>query len=294
MDDLMQEFVSEIHENLEELDHDLARLNMAPGDKDALARVLRIIHTIKGAARFAGLPELESITHETENTLAGFKANGHDVSASLAQVSKSVRRVRAILDDIAVKQETMPAFDSGSVLWERMPVMMRDLGAELGKDISFEISGDATSVHAAALELVKGPLFHILRNSADHGIETPEVRRATNKSETGKIILTASEEKGFTVIEVRDDGRGISLERVRATALEHDIATAAELRAMPTQQLLQLVFRPGFSTAHSLSALSGRGVGLDAVRTTVEELGGSVMAHSVEGQGSTFTLRIPR
>jgi two-component system chemotaxis sensor kinase CheA len=143
------------------------------------------------------------------------------------------------------------------------------------------------------LELIRDPLTHMVRNSGDHGLEDAATRRAAGKSEVGRIMLTAFHEGGHIVIEIADDGRGLDLNRIRAKVLAQGLATQAELDAMPESQLQRFIFNAGFSTAAAVTSVSGRGVGMDVVKTNIEKIGGTIDLKSVMGEGSTFTIKIP-
>jgi two-component system, chemotaxis family, sensor kinase CheA len=150
-----------------------------------------------------------------------------------------------------------------------------------------------TELDRQVLELIKDPLTHMVRNSADHGLEGPEDRTALGKPETGVVLLQAFHEGGHIVIEIGDDGRGLNLERIKEKILENGLATDTELEAMPNQQIHQYIFHAGFSTAEKVTSVSGRGVGMDVVRTNIEKIGGTIELISEAGKGSTFTIKIP-
>jgi len=153
--------------------------------------------------------------------------------------------------------------------------------------------GAETELDRQVLELIKDPLTHMVRNSGDHGLEGPAERRAAGKPETGHITLNAFHEGGHIIIEIADDGRGLSVDRIRAKALANGLASETELSTMTDAQLHRFIFRAGFSTAATVTAVSGRGVGMDVVKTNIERIGGSIDLKSVQGQGSTFTIKIP-
>ena len=177
--------------------------------------------------------------------------------------------------------------------WNKLPRLVRDLGRELGKRIELVLHGAETELDRQVLELIKDPLTHMVRNSADHGLETPAERRAAGKPESGRIALNAFHEGGHIIIEVADDGRGLPLDRIRAKAVARGLATEAELAGMTEAQIQRFIFRAGFSTAAVVTAVSGRGVGMDVVKTNIERIGGSVDVKSVAGQGTTFVVKIP-
>ncbi|MBJ7418031.1 MAG: chemotaxis protein CheW, partial [Niveispirillum sp.] len=143
------------------------------------------------------------------------------------------------------------------------------------------------------LELIKDPLTHMVRNSGDHGLEIPADRVAAGKSETGRITLNAYHEGGHIIIEIADDGRGLALSKIKAKIIQNGLATESELAQMSDQQIQQFIFKPGFSTAAKVTSVSGRGVGMDVVKTNIEKIGGTIEMRSVEGRGTTFTIKIP-
>jgi chemotaxis protein histidine kinase CheA len=177
--------------------------------------------------------------------------------------------------------------------WGKLPRIVRTLTHDLGKKIELEMIGAETELDRQVLELIKDPLTHMVRNSGDHGLEMPAERKAAGKPETGRIRLNAYHEGGHIIIEVSDDGRGIDLARVRAKILANGLATEAELEGMTEQQVLQFVFRAGFSTAEKVTNVSGRGVGMDVVRTNIEKIGGTIDMSTTQGKGTKFTIKIP-
>ena len=177
--------------------------------------------------------------------------------------------------------------------WQKLPRIVRDLAQEVGKKIELEMSGEDTELDRQVLEKIKDPLTHMVRNSADHGLESTEDRIAAGKKETGTVRLSAYHEGGHIIIEVSDDGRGINLEKVGKKAVERGLVTEAELEKMSETQIQKFIFDAGFSTAQKVTSVSGRGVGMDVVRTNIELIGGSIDLKSITGQGSTFTIKIP-
>lgn len=171
--------------------------------------------------------------------------------------------------------------------------VVRDLAQSLGKQIEMKIEGEEVEVDKPIVEAISDPLTHLIRNAADHGIELPAVRAANGKSPTGTITLRAYHEAGKVVLEILDDGAGIDVDRIRAKALENGLRTESELAAMSTKSLLGLIFMPGFSTAQTVSEVSGRGVGMDVVQTNLAKVGGTVDIESVPGQGSTIRVKAP-
>ncbi len=177
--------------------------------------------------------------------------------------------------------------------WAKLPRIVRDLSVEAGKKIEVQMVGAETELDRQVLELIKDPLTHMIRNSADHGLETPEERRQAGKPETGAIRLNAYHEGGHIIIKVTDDGRGLDTERIKAKILQNGLVSEAELEGMSDVGIQQFVFKAGFSTAQEVTSVSGRGVGMDVVRTNVEKIGGTIELKSVAGRGTTFTIKIP-
>jgi two-component system chemotaxis sensor kinase CheA len=177
--------------------------------------------------------------------------------------------------------------------WQKLPRVVRDLCGELGKDIELEMRGADTELDRQVLELVKDPLTHLVRNCADHGIESPAERLAAGKPQKGTIRLSAWHQGGHIIIEITDDGRGLDLARIKAKALEKGFASEAELAAKSETEICNFIFTPGFTTAAQVTSISGRGVGMDVVRSNIEQIGGTVDLKSVAGVGATFTIKIP-
>ncbi len=177
--------------------------------------------------------------------------------------------------------------------WNKLPRLVRDLARDLDKKIELTMHGQETELDRQVLELIKDPLTHMVRNSGDHGLELPAERRAAGKPEIGRISLKAYHEGGHIIIEIADDGRGLAVERIRAKTIANGLATEAELAGMSESQIQRFIFRAGFSTAAQVTAVSGRGVGMDVVKTNIERIGGTIDIKSVAGAGSTFTIKIP-
>ncbi|WP_328799055.1 hybrid sensor histidine kinase/response regulator [Roseomonas harenae] len=177
--------------------------------------------------------------------------------------------------------------------WKGLPRLVRDLSRELGKKIELEMRGAETELDRQVLELIRDPLTHMVRNSGDHGLESPADRRAADKPEVGTVTLNAYHEGGHIIIEVGDDGRGLAVEKIRAKALSQGLATEQELAGMGERDIQRFIFRAGFSTAAAVTSVSGRGVGMDVVKTNVEKIGGTIDLRSREGKGTTFLIKIP-
>ncbi len=422
IDEIVQEFLVESHENLDQLDRDLVALEREPESRDLLGSIFRTIHTIKGTSGFLAFGRLESVTHVGENLLARLRDGKmsmspqttdvllamvdavRDLLAAIEQtgaegetdVSGVVARITAILDGKAPEPVAEPVAEitaelvaevvaepvvvpvaqaapepvaeheehghrrtvaessirvdvdlldtlmrlvgelvltrnqvvrqAGDLqdvdlmrssqrlnliaselqegvmktrmqpidnLWSKLPRVVRDLGANCGKQVSLTMVGKETELDRTLLEAVKDPLTHLVRNGVDHGLESPEERVAAGKPAEGVLTLRAYHQGGQVVVEVSDDGAGIDSERVAAKAVERGLRTQAQVAQMSPTDVLQLIFVPGFSTAAAVTNVSGRGVGMDVVKTNIEGIGGTIEVESVVGRGTTCRLRIP-
>jgi len=391
MDDLLREFLVESHEHLDQMEADLVALEASPEDEEALARVFRAVHTIKGTCGFFGMPRLEALAHAGENVLT--KLLGGDLSFSRAVADVLLRfedAVRAILAtiertgkegtpdtqalvrdlelaaagealfaapgappdpepeaqralrtvrlDVSVLDELMRGVGElvlsrnqiveaaerrrdtalglaaqhlsritgdlqESVMrarmepvgraWAKVPRLARDLSSLFGKQVSVTTKGGDTELDRTILEAIADPLLHLVRNTLDHGIERPETRRATGKAPMGRLSLSAYQEGGHVVIEIRDDGAGVDPDRVRRAAVKKGLKTREEVDALSDADAQRLIFLPGFSTAAEVTSVSGRGVGMDVVRTNVEGVGGTVDLSSQPGKGTTVRIMLP-
>jgi two-component system chemotaxis sensor kinase CheA len=210
-------------------------------------------------------------------------------SAVYAAPLQRLSQITSDLQEGVMKTRMQPI---GSA-WAKLPRLVRDLGHDLGKRIELHMRGAETELDRQVLELIRDPLTHMVRNSADHGLEAPAERRDAGKPDTGRIMLNAFHEGGHIIIEIADDGRGLPVERIRAKALSRGLASEAELAAMDDAQVQRFIFHPGFSTAAEVTAVSGRGVGMDVVKTNIEKIGGTIGLRSIPGRGTTFTIKIP-
>lgn len=212
---------------------------------------------------------------------------GHGQDLSLRSVSEEIERLAGEMRDTMMILRMVPV----STLFGRFRRLIHDLAIETGKTIELVTEGESTEVDKTVIERLFDPLVHIIRNSCDHGLEKPEDRVAAGKSASGVIRLSAHQAGGEVLITITDDGRGIDVERVRAKAEANGLLQPGQV--VSEDELLGLIFHPGFSTAAQVTNLSGRGVGMDVVKRTIESLRGSIVVKSVSGQGSTITLRIP-
>jgi two-component system chemotaxis sensor kinase CheA len=435
-DEIVQEFLVESHENLDQLDRDLVDLEQQPNSRELLSSIFRTIHTIKGTSGFLAFSRLESLTHVGENLLSRLRdgeltmtpeiasallrmvdtvrallavveRTGTDADASI-DIAPVVDAIKVCLDDPDVVAFHAPVevvvagapFEAAEVadlpvevdevvevqpeaqehveheaadgtsrrsvadstvrvdvdlldtlvrlvgelvlsrnqilqqadaavlagadvelarasqrlnlvaselqesimktrmqpigqLWAKFPRVVRDLGNQLGRNVKLEMEGQETELDRTLLEAVKDPLTHLVRNSIDHGIETPAERAAAGKSEQGTLLLRAFHESGQVVVEIVDDGKGIDPAKIGAVGVQRGLVTEDQLSRMEQREILDLIFRPGFSTAEKVTNVSGRGVGMDVVRTNIERIGGTVDLSSRPGHGTTVRVRIP-
>ena len=208
---------------------------------------------------------------------------------NMTVLSRRLDMVTADLRESVMKARMQPV----SNIFSKMPRMVRDLSQLLGRHVRLQVEGQDTELDKSLLEAIKDPLTHAVRNSMDHGIEPPEVRLAAGKDPEGILRLRAAQEGSHVIIEVCDDGAGISVEKVRQKSIERGLITKERAANLSERELLQLIFVPGFSTASAVTNVSGRGVGMDVVRTNVERIGGKVEIDSRVGKGTTLRLRIP-
>ncbi|ODR97197.1 hypothetical protein AUC70_13120 [Methyloceanibacter stevinii] len=213
----------------------------------------------------------------------------HADEPAFAAPLQRLSAVTVELQDAIMKARLQPIANA----WQKLPVIVRTLSTELGKPMEITMSGGDTELDRQVLEAIKDPLTHMVRNAADHGLENPEERIEAGKPEMGRITLKASQQRGNIVVEVSDDGRGLDVGAVRRKAVANGLATTAELDALQDEEIYDLIFQPGFSTAETVSEISGRGVGMDVVRSNIESIGGTVALASTSPKGTTFVIRIP-
>ncbi len=200
-----------------------------------------------------------------------------------------LNRVTTDLLDAVLRTRMQPIGNA----WTKLPRLVRDLSSAAGKQITLVMHGAETELDRQILQAIQDPLTHMVRNSADHGVEDPKTRRAAGKPEQGTVRLSARHEGGHVIIEIADDGRGIDVDRVRRKAVERGLVRADVAQSLSDMQVLRFVFEPGFSTAETVTNVSGRGVGMDVVRSNIESIGGSVELQSEFGRGATVRIRIP-
>ncbi len=215
-----------------------------------------------------------------------------DASGRDAQAVATFQRLNLITTELqeAVMRTRMQPIGT---VWNKFPRVVRDLAVTCGKQVRVEMEGEQTELDKSIVEAIRDPLTHIIRNSVDHGIEAPDVRLAVGKPPEGRLWLRAFHGSGQVNIEIADDGAGVNLDRVRAKAVERGLVTEALSHELTDREIVNLIFAPGFSTAETVTNVSGRGVGMDVVKTNIEKIGGSVDIHAEQGHGTTVKVKIP-
>jgi two-component system chemotaxis sensor kinase CheA len=221
------------------------------------------------------------------NQILQFNASVFDPAFSAT--SQRLNLITSELQEGVMKTRMQPIDN----IWNKFPRIVRDLSLSCGKNARLEMEGKHTEVDKTLLEAIKDPLTHLIRNAIDHGLETPEVRMATGKPAEGTVRLSAYHEGGQVIIEIADDGAGIDANVIRRKAVQKGLLTAEEAAVRPDRDIVNVIFMPGFSTAEQVSNISGRGVGMDVVKTNIESIGGTVDVQTVVGRGTTFKVKIP-
>ncbi len=211
---------------------------------------------------------------------------------AVSNIMESVSFLDLVTSDLqlSVMKMRMQALQK---VFGKFPRVVRDISSAIGKEVDLKITGEETEVDRSVIEHIGDPLIHIIRNAIDHGIESPEARRAKGKPERGTISIGASQRGNQIVIEISDDGKGIDLDRVKRKAIERGIVTAEEAEKMTEDAAVMLIFQAGFSTVDVATELSGRGVGMDVVQTSISKLSGFVEVKTRKDEGSTFRINIP-
>ena len=240
--------------------------------------------------RLDNLMNLVSELIIVKTQLDGAKGHGQDEHAT--NYNDSIEYLERITDNLhqAVMKVRMVPVES---VFNRFPRMIRDVSRKLGKDIELVMSGEETELDRTVIDEIGDPLIHLLRNAADHGLETTEERRKLGKDPKGTIRLQAYQDGNSVVIEVSDDGKGINIDKIRESSIKKGVITREEASALSEQEVLELLFKPGFSTSSEITDLSGRGVGLDVVKSKITGLGGHVEVKTEIGRGSKFIVRLP-
>lgn len=212
-------------------------------------------------------------------------SGAEELEATLAHVA----RITGDLQDQIMKARMLPI----ETVFDRLPRIVRDLARRLGKEVDLQLQGGETELDRSVIEVISDPLLHILRNSIDHGLETTEQRIEAGKPEKGTVRVSARHKDNHIIVEVTDDGRGIDSGHILAKAVEKGLVSAEEAKTLTEREALQFIFASGFSTAEQVSEISGRGVGMDIVRSNVQQVGGFIDIDSKVGEGTRFTLGLP-
>jgi two-component system chemotaxis sensor kinase CheA len=240
--------------------------------------------------KFDQLDKLMNLVGELViNKIALLQVTAENHSDSLRRITENIDRLTADLQDLVMQVRMVPV----SQVFDRFPRLVRDLSLKEKKKIDLVMEGKEIEVDRTVLDEIGEPLIHLLRNSVDHGIELPEERQASGKKENGNIVLSAQRNGNQVIIEIYDDGAGIDPEKIKVSALKKGLATQTELDKMTKEQLINLIFLPGFSTAREITETSGRGVGMDVVKTKISALGGTVHVDSHLGKGTRTTIKLP-
>jgi len=224
------------------------------------------------------------------------RLEGEPLGTTADDLVKELRKASIYLDQVSKEiQASVLGIRMVPVktIFTKFPRMLRDLAKGSGKKIELQMVGEDTEIDKSLIEELSDPLIHLIRNSADHGIELPDVRARAGKPETGTVVLRARHEGDSVLVEIEDDGKGIDPKVIRAKAVEKGIISAEKAEQMSDEEAINLVFLPGFSTAQTVTDISGRGVGMDVVKSNVRKLNGSVSVSSAVGQGSIFTIKLP-
>ncbi len=224
--------------------------------------------------------------------LSSENSDGADLERQLKEIVEAVAQLSRVTTDLqlaVIKTRMQPI----RKVLGKFPRMVRDLSRKMGKEVRLELSGEETELDKSVIEEIGDPLVHIIRNAIDHGLEDPEERSRSGKPTEGIVRISAYQEGNSIVIEVSDDGRGINVMRVRDKAVERKLLSREDAERMSEAELVNLIFLPGFSTAEKVTDVSGRGVGMDVVRTNINKINGSVDIRTTLGSGSTFVIRLP-
>ncbi|MEH1845833.1 MAG: chemotaxis protein CheA [Nostoc sp.] len=265
-------------ESVEFLNHELTEISMTTSES-AYIRVN--VNLLDQMMNLVG--ELVLARNQVIRFSKKFKDNG------FAATCQRLNLLTAELQSGVMKTRLQPI----SSIWQKFPRVTRDLAIASGKQVEVEMEGADTELDKSIIETIKDPLTHLVRNCIDHGIELPAERVACDKPSLGRLFLRAFHESGKVNIEIGDDGRGLNLERLKERSQQLGLVSAVQAAAMSESEAMNLIFLPGFSTAEQVTNLSGRGVGMDIVKSNIEKINGTVEIHSQQGQGTTFKIKIP-
>jgi chemotaxis protein histidine kinase CheA len=291
-------FVQEAEDLLRTMAMHLPLLGQVPCPRDTLQEVYRAVHTLKGASATVGLAALTRLAHRMEDILDGVWKRRQGVTPLVLQILATLTEAMAEMVRGSEEREALPRDRPGRAPFATLAPWLyataSAVAAECGKSITLVLEGERTKLERTILDALTAPLLHLVRNAVAHGIERPDARRLCGKPAHGAVLVRALHEANEVVIEVSDDGAGIDVQALRAAAVERGLLSRAAAAGMLDEEVRELIFVPGLSTAGTVSATSGRGVGLDAVRAQVHRLGGTLSVASTPGAGTTLTIRVPR
>lgn len=316
MDDLVSDFVLEAAETLAGLQSGLCALTLRRADVDTIPDMLRRLHGLKGLCGFVGLPRAEAVAHTAEELLmVCHKRPDVPDAVTIRMIGELIGRLGQMLSEATQQQINREIGDNQLVTalevlvtdmqpaapmerrtrapWCGLDTLARALGDRLGKRIDLAVGGDNVRIDLAAAPAVRTALIALVRNACDHGVEFPSERRAHGKPTRSILHLTVRHTADGVAIDMIDDGRGVDTHKVRARYVALGAGDALSAAALPDAKAQDLVFTPGLSTAETLTALSGRGLGLDLAAREVERLGGRIEMDSTLGRGCRFTLVLP-
>jgi two-component system chemotaxis sensor kinase CheA len=267
-----------------------AEVAAAPKDESKLSQTVRVdVGRLDTLMEQVGELVINRNQVSQIGRLLGDKYRDDELVQNLGDCVAQIAKIVSTLQQDVMSIRLLPI----EIVFNTLPRMVRDTARKMNKKIDFIIEGQETEVDRSVIEHLRDPLIHLLRNSVDHGIESPEDRLAAGKPEVGTIRLSAFNQEDNIVIKLKDDGKGISPEKLRQTAVKKNMMSAEEAAKLTDAEAIDLIFGSGFSTAQKVTEVSGRGVGLDVVKTNIEMMSGSVNVETVEGQGTTFTLMLP-
>ncbi|TFE25423.1 chemotaxis protein CheA [Cohnella luojiensis] len=264
--------------------------NRQPEEAKRKAQTVRVdVERLEQLMNLVGELVIDQTQISRIGNVLGHRYASDDAVDDLEQVSDHISRVIGELQDSVMKARMLPI----EQLFNRFPRMVRDLSQSLGKDIDLAIEGHETELDRTVIEEIGDPLIHLIRNAIDHGIESGDARRHAGKPSKGMLRITAAHEENQVVITVEDDGAGIDPDKMKSAAVRKGIITAEEAQGLSEKESIHLIFRPGFSTAATLSDVSGRGVGMDIVKSHIEKLNGIIDIDMTLGQGTRFKIKLP-
>ncbi len=282
--------IPEIERNKDNIRDKAKAITVLPESKMQVSRTVRVdVERLENLLNLVGELIIDNTRlHSIRSRLSEQFRNNSDIN-DLNDIAGHLNTVVSDLQEGMMKTRMIPI----EHLFGRFPRMMRDLAQKSNKEIELHIEGKETELDRTLIEEISDPLIHILRNSADHGLELPEERSAMGKPRKGTIVLRASHQGNMIIITIADDGRGIDVGKVKETALRKGFVTAAEIEQMTEKELVLLIFRSGVSTAQTVTDLSGRGVGMDIVKSHIEKLNGVIDIETTPNEGTVFTIKVP-